>query len=62
LPDGERAGQTARAALFPFTMNGQRLGVRLNPPTLGAHTRELLAGLGLDNAAIEDLLAQHAVA
>jgi len=62
LPDGERAGQTARAALFPFTMNGQRLGVRLNPPTLGAHTRELLAGLGLDHAAIEDLLAQHAVA
>jgi len=62
LPDGERAGQTARAALFPFTMNGQRLGVRLNPPTLGAHTRELLAGLGLDHAAIDDLLAQHAVA
>jgi len=62
LPDGERAGQTARAALFPFTMDGQRLGVRLNPPTLGAHTRELLAGLGLDHAAIDDLLAQHAVA
>ena len=29
LPDGERAGQTAQTTLFPFTMDGQRLGVRL---------------------------------
>ncbi|WP_370654699.1 CaiB/BaiF CoA transferase family protein, partial [Rhodoferax sp.] len=33
LPDGERAGQTAQTTLFPFTMDGQRLGVRLHPPT-----------------------------
>jgi len=47
LPDGERAGQTTQAALFPFTMDGHRLGVRLSPPTLGAHTDELLGALGL---------------
>jgi crotonobetainyl-CoA:carnitine CoA-transferase CaiB-like acyl-CoA transferase len=61
LPDGERAGQTAQTTLFPFTMDGQRLGVRLNPPTLGQHTAELLAGLGYTAAAIEALRLAHAI-
>jgi crotonobetainyl-CoA:carnitine CoA-transferase CaiB-like acyl-CoA transferase len=61
LPDGERAGQTAQTTLFPFTMDGQRLGVRLSPPTLGQHTAELLAGLGYTAAAIEALRLGHAV-
>jgi crotonobetainyl-CoA:carnitine CoA-transferase CaiB-like acyl-CoA transferase len=46
LPDGVRAGQTAKTTLFPFTMDGQRLGVRLQPPRKGEHTAEVLAGLG----------------
>ena len=46
LPDGERAGQTAQTTLFPFTMDGQRLGVRLQPPRKGEHTVEMLRGLG----------------
>ena len=62
LPDGARAGQTAKATLFPFTMDGQRLGVRLDPPRLGSHTRELLAGLGYDAARTDTLLAQATVA
>ncbi|WP_286137808.1 CaiB/BaiF CoA-transferase family protein [Polaromonas sp. C04] len=62
LPDGARAGQTARAALFPITMDGHRLGVRLQPPMLGEHTAGLLAGLGYDAQAIEALRAQAAVA
>ncbi|MDO9165793.1 MAG: CoA transferase, partial [Rhodoferax sp.] len=62
LPDGERAGQTAQTTLFPFTMDGQRLGVRLHPPTKGEHTAELLAGLGYTAQAIEALQASHAVA
>ena len=61
LPDGERAGQTAQTTLFPFTMDGQRLGVRLNPPTLGQHTAELLAGLGYSAQAIDALRAGQAV-
>ena len=61
LPDGERAGQTTQTTLFPFTMDGQRLGVRLSPPILGQHTAELLAGLGYDAAQIESLKAQSAV-
>jgi crotonobetainyl-CoA:carnitine CoA-transferase CaiB-like acyl-CoA transferase len=61
LPDGERAGQTARTTLFPFTMDGQRLGVRLQPPTKGQHTAELLAGLGYSAEAIAALRSSRAV-
>ncbi|PWW48890.1 crotonobetainyl-CoA:carnitine CoA-transferase CaiB-like acyl-CoA transferase [Melaminivora alkalimesophila] len=46
LPDGERAGTTARAALLPLRMDGRRLGVRLQPPQVGEHTGALLHGLG----------------
>jgi len=61
LPDGEHAGQTTQAALFPFTMDGHRLGVRLSPPALGAHTQELLLGLGLDAERVQSLRAAGAV-
>ena len=62
LPDGEHAGETARATLLPFTMDGERLGVRLQPPTCGAHTRSLLSELGLQQEEIELLIQSHAVA
>jgi len=61
LPDGPRAGQTSKATLFPFTMDGRRLGVRLSPPTLGAHTDALLAELGMDGEFINSLRQQRAV-
>ena len=62
LSDGPKAGQTARAALFPFTMDGQRLGVRLQPPQQGENTDELLHGLGLGETDIAHLRAIKAVA
>jgi crotonobetainyl-CoA:carnitine CoA-transferase CaiB-like acyl-CoA transferase len=62
LTDGPKAGQTARAALFPFTMDGQRLGVRHQPPKQGENTDELLQSLGLSPVEIEHLRAQKAVA
>ena len=62
LPDGERAGQSVGTALFPFTMGGQRLGVRLQPPTRGQHTLELLAALGYDEAQVADFVARRVVA
>ena len=55
LPDGERAGQTVKTTLFPFTLDGQRPGVRLDPPRMGAHTTELLHGLGYVASDIERL-------
>ena len=62
LPDGKRAGETAQTTLFPFTMAGQRLGIRLNPPTKGEHTHALLQDLGYDAEKIASLKAAGAIA
>jgi crotonobetainyl-CoA:carnitine CoA-transferase CaiB-like acyl-CoA transferase len=32
--------------LFPFTLDGQRMGVRRSPPKLGEHSAQLLEALG----------------
>ena len=62
LTDGERAGQTAPAALLPIAMDGKRLGVRRDPPYQGENTDELLAQLGLSPGDIARLRAQRVVA
>jgi crotonobetainyl-CoA:carnitine CoA-transferase CaiB-like acyl-CoA transferase len=62
LPDGDKAGQTVKTTLFPITMQGQRLGVRLDPPRLGEHSRELLAGAGFAREEVDALLAKSVVA
>jgi len=62
LPDGDRAGETVRTTLFPFTMAGQRLGVRLHPPKMGEHTRALLTGIGFDAAEIDRLYRERVIA
>lgn len=58
LPDG-RATQTV---LLPLSMDGQRPGVRLSPPTVGEHNAELLAELGYSAMEIEALGAYPASA
>jgi crotonobetainyl-CoA:carnitine CoA-transferase CaiB-like acyl-CoA transferase len=62
LTDGERAGQPVKATLFPFTLDGQRPGVRLNPPKRGEHTREVLAAIGIAEREIDALVDTKAVA
>ena len=62
LPDGERAGQTVKATLFPITLEGERLGVRLDPPRLGEHTAALLEGLGYERGRIDIWRAQRVIA
>jgi crotonobetainyl-CoA:carnitine CoA-transferase CaiB-like acyl-CoA transferase len=42
-------------------MDGGRLPVRLNPPRMGEHTRELLEGLGYTSAQIDALRAKAIV-
>jgi crotonobetainyl-CoA:carnitine CoA-transferase CaiB-like acyl-CoA transferase len=61
LTDGPRAGQSARTALLPFTMGGERLGVREQPPYSGEHTDALLAGIGYTSEAIAGLRAGRVV-
>jgi crotonobetainyl-CoA:carnitine CoA-transferase CaiB-like acyl-CoA transferase len=53
LPDGRQT----KTVLLPITLDGQRPGVRLNPPKLGEHSDELLRELGYSDASIQ---AMHA--
>jgi len=62
LPDGDKAGQTVKTTLFPITMGRERLPVRLQPPRFGAHTDELLRGLGYRDDEIQSLRARATVA
>ena len=62
LPDGPRAGDSVKTTLFPYTMDGERLHVRLHPPKLGEHTKELLAGIGVSAERVDQLLRDGVVA
>jgi crotonobetainyl-CoA:carnitine CoA-transferase CaiB-like acyl-CoA transferase len=62
LTDGERAGATVKTTLFPFTLDGQRPGVRIPPPKRGEHTREVLTAIGIAERDIDALIESKAVA
>jgi crotonobetainyl-CoA:carnitine CoA-transferase CaiB-like acyl-CoA transferase len=62
LTDGARAGRPVKVPLFPFTLDGQRPGTRLNPPRRGEHTREVLASIGYAATTIDALIHAKAVA
>jgi crotonobetainyl-CoA:carnitine CoA-transferase CaiB-like acyl-CoA transferase len=51
-----------KTTLFPFTLDGERPGVRLNPPHSGEHTREVLQAIGCSDAEVDALIESHAVA
>jgi crotonobetainyl-CoA:carnitine CoA-transferase CaiB-like acyl-CoA transferase len=61
LTDGECAGQQAKVTLFPITLDGARLGVRLQPPVMGEHTTDLLRRLGYSDESIHKLREQGAI-
>jgi crotonobetainyl-CoA:carnitine CoA-transferase CaiB-like acyl-CoA transferase len=56
----ETAG-TIRTLKHPIMYDGVRPGIRTAPPELGQHTREVLAGLGVDDADADTLFASGAV-
>jgi crotonobetainyl-CoA:carnitine CoA-transferase CaiB-like acyl-CoA transferase len=57
-PDASSAGQAVhtRVPLLPLTLQGERLGVRSAPPSLGEHSRALLQALGYDAAQVGALI------
>jgi crotonobetainyl-CoA:carnitine CoA-transferase CaiB-like acyl-CoA transferase len=55
-------GSQSKVPLMPFTLGGERPGVRLQPPLLGEHTDALLAEVGYSAAQIAQLKAGEAVA
>jgi crotonobetainyl-CoA:carnitine CoA-transferase CaiB-like acyl-CoA transferase len=61
LPDGPKAGETVKTTLFPITMGGSRLGVRIDPPRVGEHTAELLERLGYTQAETAALRSRQVV-
>jgi crotonobetainyl-CoA:carnitine CoA-transferase CaiB-like acyl-CoA transferase len=61
VPDGKCAGEQIDTVLFPFTLHGQRPGVRSSPPKLSEHAHELLTQLGYTADQIEQLRVQKVV-
>ncbi|HSV57831.1 MAG TPA: CaiB/BaiF CoA-transferase family protein [Variovorax sp.] len=45
-------GSTSKVPLMPFTLGGERPGIRLQPPRIGEHSDALLAQLGYSEAEI----------
>jgi len=56
------SGKEIRVPALPLALDGKRLGKRTDPPTIGQHGRELLAGLGCSPEEIGKLLDQRIVA
>ncbi|MDB5849548.1 MAG: formyl-CoA transferase [Rhodoferax sp.] len=52
-------GSTSKVPLMPFTLDGARPGIRLQPPLLGEHTDALLAEIGYSAADIAALKTQN---
>jgi len=62
LTDGPKAGELVKTTLLPMVMDGERLGVRNNPPHIGENTDELLAELGYSDTDIAALRQEGVVA
>jgi crotonobetainyl-CoA:carnitine CoA-transferase CaiB-like acyl-CoA transferase len=61
--DASGAGQEldTRSALLPLSLDGQRMPLRMNPPSIGQHSRRVLLDLGYSEDDIRALLDQGVV-
>jgi crotonobetainyl-CoA:carnitine CoA-transferase CaiB-like acyl-CoA transferase len=55
LLETQVAGKTIRVPALPLELDGKRLPKRFDPPAIGQHGRELLAGLGYSAQEIREL-------
>lgn len=62
LPDGPDADAVVKTTLLPFTMAGERLGIRSDPPIISEHANDLLQELGYGQEAIASLRADAVIA
>jgi crotonobetainyl-CoA:carnitine CoA-transferase CaiB-like acyl-CoA transferase len=58
LPNGD----VTHLPRLPFLLDGEGAGLEISPPTVGQHSRAVLAGMGLENDAIEKLIRDGVVA
>lgn len=56
VADGEKKGTKMKLPAIPVEVNGVRPGVRYDVPRQGQHTKTILAELGYDAAAIDELI------
>ena len=61
ITDGPKAGAETTTPLLPLMMDGERLGIRYNPPKAGEQTQEILLGLGYSQDEISKFIADGAV-
>ena len=54
-------GTATKVPILPIEMDGHRLGVRLDLPKVGEHTREILAAIGCSDGEIDELAAAKVV-
>ena len=62
IPDPQSGATVGLAPLLPLLMNGDRPGVRLEPPFLGEHTADVLGELGYSAEDISALCARGVIA
>ncbi|MFM8796734.1 MAG: CaiB/BaiF CoA transferase family protein, partial [Betaproteobacteria bacterium] len=61
--DASGAGKpvSTRSPLLPLTLDGQRLPLRHNPPSIGQHSRKVLQALGYSEQEVQSLIEQGVV-
>jgi crotonobetainyl-CoA:carnitine CoA-transferase CaiB-like acyl-CoA transferase len=61
ISDGPKAGLETQTPLLPLMLDGERLGIRSNPPTTGEQTKDILIQLGYSDDEIASLTTKGTI-